>query len=396
MYKTLKKCFHDSHTDEAALYKNRFESESSIHFDFEIAGYPAFFYLAPEVYQLAVSIHQKNSSFLNYQKEIPVLQTVLTNCIFTEIQMSNEIEDIHCTRQELKEAYNSVNEGKRGGKFYGQIRQYLYLTSGKHSPFPENSEEIRNIYNLILADDVRNERPDDEVDGLIFRKGPVEVAGAMGPIHRGVMPEEEMIRILDQTIETLNSSAADPLIYAALFHFIFAYVHPFYNGNGRLARYLSVIKLAESLNLIGVLHLSLKIRQDRPKYYRSFAECENILNRGDLTPFVIQFLEFVNEAMEESLSTAENFSIKYKTALKKIHLLTSNKSERKVLETLLLSSLFGGDALTKSDLANEIHKTAVTTDKILKKYPDFIIRDKSRKTHRYYLNLDRLLSFSEV
>lgn len=395
MYKNLKKCFYHKDIDEDSIYRNRFESESSIHFDFDIQGFPAFFYLAPEVYRLVTEIHEKNPRFFQYQNEIPVQKTVLANCVFSEIEMSNEIEDIHSSRQELEEALHSVRAGKKEVRFAGQIRQYLHLISGTSSPFPENSQSIRKIYDSLLAFDIQAADPDDAVDGAVFRKEPVGVMSGTGVIHQGIMPEEEMIRILDSAIETLNTWQADPLLYAALFHFIFAYVHPFYNGNGRLARYLSLIKLSESLNLAGVLHLSLMIRRNRQKYYQSFSECEHRLNRGDLTPFVIQFLDFVNAAMDEGLHVLEEFSSKYRDASKRIRRLAGNDHELMILDALLVDSLFGGRGMTKAELAGRISKTPATTNKILTRYEDFIHKDTRKKTYRYFLDINKILNLSD-
>ncbi len=35
------------------------------------------------------------------------------------------------------------------------------------------------------------------------------------------------------------------LVSIAVFHYLFGYVHPFYDGNGRMARYLSSIFCSE-------------------------------------------------------------------------------------------------------------------------------------------------------
>lgn len=311
-YELLAKCYYNPNIDHEAIYQERFDALDTIHFDFQIHGAEAFFFMAPEISRLITAIYKKNEKFSQFENAIPVLKTVMKSCIFQEIEMTNEIEGVHSTRRELQEAYDKSKEKDSHGKFVGQMRQYVKLWNGTNSRFPKSCDEIRSIYDHLLYEDVLRDNPvDNKLDGKIFRGNPVNIGGGNGIIHRGEVLEEEIIRILETSIKILDQSQIDPILQAALFHFIFGYVHPFYDGNGRLARYLSQIKLAEVLKSAGILNLSLAIRQDRSKYYKAFSECEKYWNRGDLTPFTISFLEFIDTAMENGLQTVEEFYYKY-------------------------------------------------------------------------------------
>lgn len=175
-----------------------------------------------------------------------------------------------------------------------------------------------------------------------LREGEVSVSGGNGIIHIGIRPQKEIIRILETSLQILNQSDIDSILYAALFHFILCYVHPFYDGNGRLARYLSQIKLSEDLKLAGVLNLSLAIRQDRAKYYKAFSEWENFWNKGYITPFVISFLELINMAMGMGLHAIEEFYHRYNYGIKAIKKISHKKSEFLFLEYMHRNSLFDG------------------------------------------------------
>lgn len=46
------------------------------------------------------------------------------------------------------------------------------------------------------------------------------------------------------------------------------------------------------------MHLSIAIRKQRSKYYKAFEICENELNCSDLTPFVLFFLNALEDVLE--------------------------------------------------------------------------------------------------
>ncbi len=394
-YKSLAKG-HYAHMDYEALYKERFEDSRTIHFDFQINGSPAFFFMAPEILDQIKAIYQKNEKYTAFETEIPVLDTVMNSCIFQEIEMTNEIEGVHSTRRELQEAFDKSKDKNGHGKFVGQMRQYIRLVNGTSSKFPKNCLELRSIYDNLLYEDVLRENPiENRLDGELFRTDTVNISGGNGIVHRGIIPEKEIIRILETSLQILDQSKIDPILQAALFHFILGYVHPFYDGNGRFARYLSQIKLAEVLKLAGVLNLSLAIRQDRSKYYKAFSECEKFWNKGDLTPFVIAFLKFIDRAMESGLQVLEEFSYKYRAGLKAIQKISHKQSDFLFLEYMLRISLFDGQLLTRKEISKAIGKSPNTITRLLNTYSEYIFKNTHHKAYSYVLNLNKIFASNE-
>lgn len=394
-YVLLTKCYYNPNIDHQAVYKERFNAPNTIHFDFQINGFQAFFYMAPEVSKLIETIYQKNEKFSQFEDKIPVLQTILKNCLFKEIEMTNEIEGIHSTRRELQEAYDKSKEKNGHGKFVGQMRQYRNLVNGLNASFPKSCHEIRAIYDNLLYEDVlRGDPINNKFDGKIFRADIVKVEGARGPEHYGIMPEEEIIRILETSLKILNQPHIDSILHVALFHFIFAYVHPFYDGNGRLARYLSQIKLSEDLGLTGVLSLSVAIREKKNKYYQAFTECEKYWNKGDLTPFVITFLEFINTAIEMGLEVVEEFYYKYTFGIEALKKISHKNSDFLFLEYLLRKSLFEGMLLTRKEISTGIGKSPNTVSKLLNKYNSYIFKNTQHKAYSYYLELNKVFALN--
>lgn len=68
----------------------------------------------------------------------------------------------------------------------------------------------------------------------MFRLGPVVIENSRGKIlHQGVSSEPEIIDLLGKMIELGNREDVPSLYAASICHFLFEYIHPFYDGNGR-------------------------------------------------------------------------------------------------------------------------------------------------------------------
>ena len=104
----------------------------------------------------------------------------------------------------------------------------------------------------------------------------------------------------------LATSDEIPRLQAAIMsHFLFEYIHPFYDGNGRTGRYLLALYLNHDLTMPTVLSLSRTIAENKNAYYKAFVEAEAKLNCGELTLFVNTLLGFIREAQDELIGELE-------------------------------------------------------------------------------------------
>lgn len=183
------------------------------------------------------------------------------------------------------------------------ITVYLELTNKRHV-YPKTPADVRAIYDAVVSGELADR---DQPDGLLFRKEAVDVvASTQKVIHTGVAPESEIIRMLEQMILLVTAPDIPPTFAAIIAHYLFEYVHPFYDGNGRIGRYLLALYLSEPLSLATVLSLSTIISENKSKYYKAFEVTDSSLNHGEVTFFVIQMMEFMRLAQDALMEDLEN------------------------------------------------------------------------------------------
>ncbi len=137
-------------------------------------------------------------------------------------------------------------------------------------------------------------------------KGPMQVvSGPVGREHvhfeapKAERLDSEMGAFLDW-FET--ASGIDPVLKAAQAHLWFVTVHPFEDGNGRIARAIADMALARSENSPQRFYsLSTQIRQERKAYYDTLEQTQK--GTLDITPWMSWFLGCLGRAIDSAQST---------------------------------------------------------------------------------------------
>lgn len=136
-------------------------------------------------------------------------------------------------------------------------------------------------------------------------KGPMQVvSGAIGNerIHYQAPGSEKVESEMELFLDWFNSSQAiDPVLKAAVAHLWFVSVHPYDDGNGRLARAIADMQLtrADGSNK-RFYSMSSQIMKERRSYYKILERTQR--SDLDVTDWMLWFLE----RMHESLSNTGN------------------------------------------------------------------------------------------
>lgn len=133
------------------------------------------------------------------------------------------------------------------------------------------------------------------------------VSGAMGKeqVHYEAPPSEVVQTEMNKFIEWLNVvDSLDPLLKAGVAHLWFVNIHPFDDGNGRLARTITDMLLARADGTEQRYYsMSAAIQKNKNNYYDTL---EYTGKHGlDITPWLIWFLQTLQEAIEAALAKTD-------------------------------------------------------------------------------------------
>lgn len=223
--------------------------------------------------------------------------------VLDEVVSSNDIEGVRSTRRQIEDALEEAERDTgslRGAaeRPHAPFREfallYLGLTDREKPPsLPDDPKDIRDVYEAVMRDALGRE---DAVAAGRFRTEPVYVEHRGRVIHAGVSPESAIVSMLGQTISLMRSDGIPQLYGSLLAHFLFEYIHPFYDGNGRTGRYLLALSLSRCLSQPTVLSLSRTIAENKASYYRAFDVTEREPNRSEGTHFVLTMLDLIGRA----------------------------------------------------------------------------------------------------
>ena len=146
------------------------------------------------------------------------------------------------------------------------------------------------------------------------RKGPMRVvSGPIGheKVHYEAPPADRMEGEMNKFLRWWEKSQneMDGVIRAGVAHLWFVAVHPFADGNGRIARTLTDMALAQDEKLSTRCYsLSSQIMTEREEYYRILERTNN--KDGDITEWLKWFLECMSRAILSSNQLLSNVMLK--------------------------------------------------------------------------------------
>ncbi len=148
-----------------------------------------------------------------------------------------------------------------------------------------------------------------KIETACYRNGEMQiVSGAMGKekIHYQAPSPAQVKDEMDAFIDWFNNATKiDIVLKAAIAHFWFIIIHPFDDGNGRIARALSDLLLARSDdNSQRFYSLSSQILVERKVYYEILQKVQ--YSKGDITDWLNWFLNCLYRALEATEETMKN------------------------------------------------------------------------------------------
>lgn len=133
--------------------------------------------------------------------------------------------------------------------------------------------------------------------------GPMQVfSGPLGRerVHFTAPAAERLEKEMSAFLQWFDgATTTDPVLRAALAHLWFVTIHPFEDGNGRIARTLADMALARSEQSAQRFYsMSAQIRIERSGYYDVLEKTQK--SELDITPWLEWFLSCLNRAFDET------------------------------------------------------------------------------------------------
>jgi Fic family protein len=169
------------------------------------------------------------------------------------------------------------------------------------------------------------------------RTGPMQVvSGPIGKekVHYQAPPAKQVDREMRAYLTWFNrKDSIDPVLKAALAHLWFVTIHPFEDGNGRIARALTDMILARSENSPQRFYsMSSQIQVERKTYY----EILELTQKGNLD--ITEWLEWFLDCLDRAFDGAETIlaDVLHKAAFWEQHgAKPFNDRQRKILNRIL-------------------------------------------------------------
>lgn len=302
----LKIISYDDMKQHQPEYLKRINSTSSIITDLKIypfsrqrqlrvldVEYPLFVKVIPDMIPLIEEIYNNSKVLETIGSELPGIanEKLLLNLMIEEIQSTNEIEGVKSTRSEINKAF----ETKEKVRFTGIVHLYHSMIKNEKLEISE-LKDFRKIYDELVYDEIEE---CDAPDGKLFRTEPVYIEKGNIKYHQGDSNEETISKNLQKLIKFMNLSDMSYLFKSIITHYFFEYVHPFYDGNGRMGRFLLSRYLSRKIDVYTGMSFSQGVSMNKATYEKSFSEVSHPRNHGELTFFVIDMMKIIIDGQEK-------------------------------------------------------------------------------------------------
>ena len=213
------------------------------------------------------------------------------------LRKNNRIKSIHAS---LKIEANSLS--------LGQVRDVI---NGKN--VLGEQKEIQEIKNAYIAYDKISEINPYSIKDLkkfhgIMTKYVVEESGKFRRGEEGVFSGDQCIfmappaQFVPELMEDLfrwmqeSKYSVHPLILSSVFHYEFVFIHPFSDGNGRMARLWHTAILTKWKPIFEYIPIESQIEKFQEEYYDAIAKCPV---KGESTSFIEFILSQIDKVLDD-------------------------------------------------------------------------------------------------
>lgn len=226
--------------------------------------------------------------------EINILQNMEAK---PHLRKNNRIKSVHAS---LKIEANSLS--------LGQVRDVIegHLVLGEQKEI----QEVKNAYAAYQELEKVDPYSLEDLKRLhgIMTRYTVEESGSFRKGEEGVFNGDQCIfmappaRMVPGLMTDLfdwmerEQKTVHPLILSSVFHYEFVFIHPFADGNGRMARLWHTALLSKWKPVFAYIPIESQIEKFQDDYYKAIADCHKA---GNSDAFIEFMLKQIDDILEE-------------------------------------------------------------------------------------------------
>ncbi|WP_086239980.1 Fic family protein [Campylobacter devanensis] len=310
---------------------------------------------------------------------IPNEGVLINSLVIQEAKESSEVENIVTTHDEIFQADLSVSNYAVSNAAK-EVMNYREAMLEGFSRVKENMLLTNNIIKNI-QEKLEKNKAGFRTSAVTLQNSKQEIVYA--PPKTGDEVEHYMSN-LEQFINNPELSDLDPLIKLAIIHHQFESIHPFYDGNGRTGRIISVLYLVQNRLLdLPILYLSRYITRNKADYYKLIQAVRD--NDGDIKDwqnwvmFILKGIEVTSKETIILINGIAQLMAQYKAILKPVF--------GKTYKHELLNNLFFHPYTKIEFIERDMNVQRKTAAKYLDMIVDLKLLTKMKKgSSNYYIN----------
>ncbi|MBE6895455.1 MAG: Fic family protein [Ruminococcaceae bacterium] len=295
-------------------YKNDFKEFLSLLKDIEYKE------LAIKDFKGKNAVYLKNYVALNVET-VKLMSYIQSNDSYSfkaaedEIAASNAIESINFSRESIRNILKGLApKDDIEDRILGQKKGIEFIADKSNIITEEN---LHKLYMMMVGKFLKDEE-DKLLEGNLYRHDSVFVVG--NKVEHTGLDHRKLNEYMKLFIEFINEKDdISDFDKGSIIHFYMVHIHPYFDGNGRMARMLHLwflIQKGYAATLF--VPFSSLIEKNRNAYYKAISQVEdnqNISGDLDITPFIKYFSEYVYSQIPKNIAQANTFD-KYDKALK--------------------------------------------------------------------------------
>jgi len=301
-------------------------------------------------------------STLNYDNTVDLEIDTFTNEIISTAQIEGEILSRESVRSSVCKKFDRLFDAKHDKSTHYTDGLSDIMIDSSFNKNPLTKERLHGWHNALFP---------TGYSGLLkikvasYRDEEMTVISGQGikeKIHYKAVEPKDIEMDMNRLLSYINEKKVNPFIKSAIAHLWFVIIHPYDDGNGRIARSIVNYILSKELNLNHkYFSISHSVANSKKSYYEILEKSNNLFyNRNyDFTQWILWHTNMIKNAVEISISNIQAI-IKKAKFWDRARSIKLNESQIKVLNKMLDAK----DANFEGGLTNKKYRNITKTTQV--------------------------------